>query len=394
MPPGFGCTCVDADCVVQAVRSRATTEWPDAVFRGRAAYEENAVKSSNKLFIFTGVALALVAVLMVITMSSGGNKTTAQDEKDTKIKVVKAAVDLEPFTVLSMADVVVEEMARDEVPADAASDVALVVGQAYKLGAVKGDIILSSQLQPPGISNSIAEGKRAISLEADNQALMSGLVVDGDYIDIVFKARVDVRRIIQVPGIEVEEDATYTLQDIGSGLCDDSADGAEETETYGPVSCDTWEDNQQFQGAPGSEFTVSDAGGQLEPVTKMLIQDVKVIRVIAPGVKFDAQGQQVQQSPDETTNVDDVGQLIIEVTPQQAEAIAFMQDQNHSYEVTVRGEGDHELVNTTGITFEILIGDEVWSLPYPQPMFRPGEYNLPTNPEGPNLNLEPENTKQ
>jgi Flp pilus assembly protein CpaB len=312
------------------------------------------MKGANRLFIFTGVALALVAVLLGITMS-GADKVPAQDEGDEKpekISVVKAAVDFEPHTVISMSDVVIEEMDSDEAPPDAATDLALVLNQSYKLGAVKGDIILTSYLQPPGIRNSIEAGKRAFSLEVDNKGMMAGLVMDGDYVDIVFQGRVDLRRVLQAGAVEVEEDGPYNI----TGIAPDQDAG----------------DAQQYQGADGSEFTVADGGQNLEPVVKMLIQDVKIIRVVAPGVQYDAQGQQIQASADTGVAAEDMGQLIVEVTPQQAEALAFIQDQNHSFEVVVRGADDHEVVSTTGITFQILMTDGTWSLPWPQPVVAPG----------------------
>jgi Flp pilus assembly protein CpaB len=322
------------------------------------------MKGANKLFIFTGVALALVAVLIGITMSSGGNKSVAQDEDNPdKIRVVKAAVDFEPHTVLSMADVVVEEVSSDEAPADAATDVSLVLNQSYKLGAVKGDVILTSYLQPPGIRNSIEAGKRAVSLEVDNQGLMSGLVMDGDYVDIVFQGRVDLQRVYQGSGVEiVEESPPYNFKEV-------------------PIYDGNEDESQQIQGADGSEFIVHDSGMQLEPVAKLLIQDIKVLRVIPAGVMYDGRGQQVA-APAETTSAPGTivtSQLILEVTPQQAEAIAFMQDEtgSHSYEVVVRGEGDHETVTTTGLTFQILMSDGTWSLPWPKPVFAPGDEDYP-----------------
>ncbi len=330
------------------------------------------MKSSNKLFIFTGVALALVAVLMAITMSSGGNKAEGQDDKDNgKVQVVKAALDLEPYKVIAMSDIVVEEMSADQVPADAATDVGLVVGQSYKIGALKGDILLSSQLQPPGISNSIDAGMRAASLSVDSQGMMSGLIMDGDYVDIVFHGRVDLIRVLQMPGVEIgEESPPYNLSGVEPGVEDN-------------------EDSQQFQGAPGSEFYITDGGQNLEPVAKIMVQNVKVLRVVGPGVQFDGQGQEIQKSPDDTTSADELGQLIIEVTPQQAEMITFMQDQNHTYEVVVRGEGDNETVTTSGITFQILMTDENWALPWPEPMFAGGEPNQPAGTQA-----EPEATAE
>jgi hypothetical protein len=67
----------------------------------------------------------------------------------------------------------------------------------------------------------------------------------------------------------------------------------------------------------------------------------------------------------------EIGQLILEVTPQQAEAISFMQDKNHSIEVVVRGRDDHDIANTTGITFQILMTDGTWAMPWPKPVEAP-----------------------
>jgi Flp pilus assembly protein CpaB len=182
-------------------------------FETRGPYEENVMKSGSKLFIFTGVALALVTVLLAITMTSGGNKADAQKEDDPgKVKVVQAAADFEPHKVIAMSDIVIVEMSTDQVPADAATDTALVLGQSYKLGAVKGDILLNTYLEAPGITNSIDAGKRAISVQVDTQGMMSGLIMDGDYVDIVFDARVDLRRVLEMQGLEVEEDGPYEIK--------------------------------------------------------------------------------------------------------------------------------------------------------------------------------------
>jgi Flp pilus assembly protein CpaB len=327
------------------------------------------MKSGSKLFIFTGIALALVTVLLAITMTSGGNKADAQKEDDPgKVKVMQAAADFEPHKVIAMSDIVIIEMATDEVPSDAATDTSLVLGQSYKIGAVKGDILLSSYLEAPGITNSIEAGKRAVSVQVDTQGMMSGLIMDGDYVDIVFDARVDLQRVLQAAGgVEVEEDGPYGVDKVG-------VPEPENPEDYVKPTGEDVEAAQQVQGADGSEFVVKDAGVNLEPVTKLLVQDVKVLRVIQPGVKYDGQGQQVQSATDAPVSQggnDPLGQLILEVTPQQAEAISFMQDQNHNIEVVVRGKDDHEIAKTSGITFQILMSDGTWSMPWPEPIDAP-----------------------
>jgi len=350
-------------------------------FETRGPYEENVMKSGSKLFIFTGVALALVTVLLAITMTSGGNKADAQKEDDPgKVKVVQAAADFEPHKVIAMSDIVIVEMSTDQVPPDAATDTALVLGQSYKLGAVKGDILLNTYLEAPGITNSIEAGKRAISVQVDTQGMMSGLIMDGDYVDIVFDARVDLRRVLEIQGLEVEEDGPYEIKFSGDDENNDSSNSDQNGDTGNT------EENQDgdgpqvggieaapYQGKDGSEFTAVDAGQNLEPVTKMLVQDVKVLRVIQPGVMYDGQGQQVQTAADapSTTGSDSQGQLILEVTPQQAEAISFMQDQHHNIEVVVRGKDDHEIAKTSGITFQILMSDGTWKMPWPKPINAP-----------------------
>jgi Flp pilus assembly protein CpaB len=337
------------------------------------------MKSGNKLFIFTGIALALVTVLLAITMT-GENKVDAQKEDDPgKVKVMQAAADFEPHKVIAMSDIVIVEMSTDEVPADAATDTSLVLGQSYKIGAVKGDILLSTYLEAPGITNSIEAGKRAVSVQVDTQGMMSGLIMDGDYVDIIFDARVDLRRILEMQGLEVEEDGPYTIQfekdkdensDSSDGT-DDSGNSEQSEDGGGPGVAGI--EAAPYQGKDGSEFTAVDAGQNLEPVTKMLVQDVKVLRVIQPGVTYDGQGQQVQSASDGPGGApaNDMGQLILEVTPQQAEAITFIQDQNHNIEVVVRGKDDHEIAKTSGITFQILMSDGTWSMPWPQPIVAP-----------------------
>jgi hypothetical protein len=356
------------------------------------------MKGGSKLFIFTGIALALVTVLLAITMTAGDGETDAQDD-DTKVRVIRAAVDFDPHTVIGMSDIVIEELPVDQVPTDAATDSKQVLGMSYGLGATKGDILLSSYLEPPGITSQIAPGKRAFSLALDEREMMSGLIMDGDYVDVIFDARIDLNRIIGIYGLELHEDEEYELKDVGDAIGsiveaseedqsnDESTTGEEATEEenadIAAIEALLSEifTSPSYQGNPNSQFTITDEGGALEPSTKIMVQDVKVIRVVKAGVTYDAQGQQVDLGADAAAGADTskLGQLILEVTPQQAEALSFMQQspedqyRYHDVEVIVRGKDDHEVANTTGITFEILVNDDTWSLPYPRPMVRPEE---------------------
>ena len=334
------------------------------------------MKGGNKLFLFAGVGLALVAVLLGITMTSGGKKDSdgdtiaaaQQDTDPTKMTVVRLLQDIEPLQIIKPEMIEVVEVDSNLAPSDAVTDPSLVVSQAYMIRAVKGDVLRAAFVEPPGLASSIEPGMRAISLKVDAQGAMSGLVVPGDYIDVTFKARVDLRKIINFVGVELDEDGGPYKIEGGSDGADagDAADGNDGiTLDGGP----TVEAEYPFQGKEGGEFIATDAGQNLEPVAKLLIQDVKVIRVVRPGVQYDEQGQQVAMTEDANTPAqEEFGQLIIQVTPQQAEALTFMQDPNHSYAITVRAKDDHSIVTTSGITFEILMSDGTWSLPWPVPI--------------------------
>jgi hypothetical protein len=340
------------------------------------------MKGGSKLFIFTGIALALVTVLLAITMTGGDDDTKAVDE--TNVRVIRAAVDFDPHTVIGMSDIVIEELPADQVPTDAATDSKQVLGMSYGLGATKGDILLSSYLEPPGITSQIAPGKRAFSLALDEREMMSGLVMDGDYVDVIFDARIDLNRILNIQGLEVNEDGEYIIKfededEKDEDPTNDDESAPEDDEDDGDIIPGI--EPQGYQGKPDTQFTITDEGGQLEPATKIMVQDVKVIRVVKAGITYDSQGQQVDPGADAGPGGDSskLGQLILEVTPQQAEALSFMQQspedqyRYHDVEVIVRGKDDHEVANTTGITFEILVNDETWSLPYPKPMVAPEE---------------------
>lgn len=307
------------------------------------------MKGGNKLFLFAGVGLALVAILLGITMSSGDKKVDAvKQEAPTKITVVRLIQDIEPHQIIKTEMVETVELDTTVSPTDAVTSVASVVNQAYMFNAASGDVLLNAYVEAPGITSSIDAGMRAISLRVDQQGAMSGLIVSGDYVDVVFLARVDLQSTLPVP--------TVTGIDASSTKKGSEVDAASDAQRV------------PFEGQEGSEFAVLDAGGELEPVAKMLVQDLKVIRVIAPGASYDGQGQQVQRSDESGPSADTVGQLIVQVTPQQAEAIAFVQDANHTYSVTVRGKDDHTIDQTSGITFQILMTDGTWSLPWPMPV--------------------------
>ncbi|HEY7035928.1 MAG TPA: hypothetical protein VH482_31635 [Thermomicrobiales bacterium] len=349
------------------------------------------MKGGSKLFLIAGVGLAVLAIgLLFVGMSGGGGGKADANKPDTKsdkVTVVQAAVAIPAHQLLKPEDLIEVKVAADAAPADAVSSSAEVVNQSYRLPLAQGQVLLKTQTETPGIRNDIEKGYRAASIPVDAVSLLSGLVQDQDYVDIVFHARIDLVRLLPTTLAETPEDSLYKYGSKGSGNGSDGGngsggdDGSSVTEAQGgpimwiPAGIDYV--THPATGDPGSKFYIRDAGKDLEPVAKIIVQDVKVLRVVRPGEAFAADGTLAGQATgtDVTaqSDKDAVGYLILQVTPAQAEAITFMQDKDnqHTYQVIVRGKDDHDTVETTGITFKILASDEQWSMPWPQSVTAP-----------------------
>jgi Flp pilus assembly protein CpaB len=321
------------------------------------------MKGGSKLFVFAGVSLALVAVLLLVMNLQGGGKAGAnKTEAATKVTIVEAKADVAAYSVLTVEDLVEREVDATAAPVDAASGVGEVIGQSYRTPLTIGQPLLRANLVPPGLRNDITTGMRAIALPVNEVSAMSGLVQDGDFVDIVFKARVNLIRHIPTEALEVPEDSVYEIK----GLM--------------VIPPDLEMPNHPATGAPGSNFFIRDDvgdAGELEAVTKIMLQDIKVLRVVRPGNEFQADGskstEDVTEGVTAPSGEEVLGQLIIEVTPAQAELVTFIQDNHLKYQVVVRAKDDHTKVTTTGITFDILATDADWALPWPQPITAPDE---------------------
>jgi Flp pilus assembly protein CpaB len=318
------------------------------------------MKGGSKLFIFAGLALALVAIVLGIA-SFSGNKTGAQNKAaDTKVTVVEALKDVPAHTVLTATDLIEKQVPSSEAVDGPVSSVGLVIGQSYSVKLTAGQRLQSALVEVPGVANSIKPGLRAMALPVTSVSSLGGLVQDDNYVDIVFHARINLERIVNSTLGDLPEDGDFKADK--PAMVDPS------TPAVYPAA-----------GDAGSIFQVRDGvgdDGQLEPVAKIVLQDIHVLRVLGPGQSFNADGS--VSAAGATTDVqtgsqnDKLGQLIVEVTPQQAELVTFIQDPKQSYQVTVRAKGDHTNVSTTGITYEILVDSATWNLPYPKSITSPG----------------------
>jgi Flp pilus assembly protein CpaB len=328
------------------------------------------MRSGGKTFIIAGVGLALVAVILAVLALGGGGEKEDGGGDEAKVTVVEAVVDVPANQILTSTDLIEKEVPADEVTTDSVQSIAQVVGMSYRVPLVREQRLVLSQLQPPGLSVNIASGKRAFSLPVTEESSLSGLIADGDYIDVVFKARVNQVRILSGDETAIlEDEAFYTFDKIG---------GADITRP------DVDNPMHAAPGGTGSEFLIRDDVGdnqQLEPVAKVMLQDIKILRVVRPGESFSANGQLAESAaanPEDDTQEPTTGYLILEVTNQQAELLTFIQDTRHEYQVMVRAKDDHALVNTTGITFQILYDGTDYALPMPRPVTAGPKPEIPT----------------
>jgi pilus assembly protein CpaB len=290
-------------------------------------------------------------LLLVTNLKGGGTADAEKNQASTKVKIVEAKVDVPAHAILTIDQLLEREVASSDVPSDAVGSISEVVGQAYRVPLSVGQPLLRSQIEVPGLRNDVAAGKRAIALPVNDVSAMSGLVQDGDYVDIIFHARIDL-----VPAIQVED-----KQGAGS-----------ETQSAAGESQASAQPTPPIAGDPGSTFFIHDdvgEAGELEPVAKIMLQDMRVLRVVRPGDQFMPDGTLAQETLTDGAAASEpvsLGQLILEVSPEQAELVTFIQDAHHQYQVIVRSKDDHETVTTAGITYEILATEPEWSLPWPK----------------------------
>ncbi|MBX5445651.1 Flp pilus assembly protein CpaB [Sphaerobacter sp.] len=323
------------------------------------------MRKGGRLFILLGVALALVAALLAIVAFSG---VLGQPEEEgnapAKANVVVAARDIPANTVLSEDDIQVTQVDASGVAPGSATSPAQVVGMAVSGNLVKGQQILAANLVAPGLTFDLAEGRRAIALPVDRINALGGMIRPDDRIDIIYSVRINLSRVVPSEPLEVRDTTTGYAKD--DTLVLQPPPGAAEGQTY------------PYPGEPGSRFLVEDnAPGN--PVTKVVVQNVRVLRVIAGDTTVsngtsatgDGEASSTPTAPQGAAEkLPDADLLVLEVDPQQAEVIKFLMDNDGQYQVVLRPKDDNGAVTTTGVTYEQLVNE--YGLPVPKTVRLPG----------------------
>ncbi len=325
------------------------------------------MRRGGRLFILLGVGLALVAVLLAVMSLKGGssNKPTPVATQTETVSVIQATRDIPANTVIKQDDISIVKVQRSSAASGAAADSSQVVGLATNGNVVKGQQILMANLVTPGLTNLLTDGKRAAALPVDRVSALGGLIRADDYVDIIYSVRVNLTGVLPTNVVEAKQgDTTYTFKD---------------GELQVPTADQPAPTDYPYPGEAGSRFLVTDDGNG-NPITKVIVQNVRVLRVIAGDQSVNDQTASPTPTPsgtpsgntasNATTSLPNADMLVLEVDPQQAELIKFLQDNSGTYQVVLRAPDDHSVSDTTGVTYDQLMSN--YGLPAPKTVRLPG----------------------
>jgi Flp pilus assembly protein CpaB len=306
------------------------------------------MRKNGRIFIILGVGLACLAVALAFLMFQNAGQSQAVERAPVTAKIFVASKDVPAHQKLQEADLAEQTVDKDLLTGGEVLVKSDVIGRAPRTGLIKGQRIRLEEMEVAGLSNDIAPGKRAVAIPADRLAMAGGLLADSDHIDLIFSTKVNLSIVLPTRPIEVE---TATAPDANI-IVTLPASAPGEPSAYA------------LPGEPGSRFKIRGTGGGGDPVSKVLIQNIKVLRVISAAQQ--TQGQQQQQP---ATAAGDM--LLLELTNEQAEVMKFILDNGASYSFTIRGKDDQDVANTSGITFDTLVTN--YQLPTPKSVRLPGE---------------------
>jgi Flp pilus assembly protein CpaB len=308
------------------------------------------MRKNGRLFIVLGVGLACLAVALAFLMFQNAGRSQAVEKAPVPVKIIIAAKAVPPHTVLTAEDLTEETIDSDLLAAgEYITSKGEVIGLAPKAGLVKEQRIRKTDLEVAGLTNDIAQGKRAVTLSVDKLQSAGGLLREADHIDLIFSTKVNLSYILPARPIEIKTTS--------------AGDVSDEDPVVIPAQYPTDPSAYVFPGEPGSRFKVEGEKGG-DPLAKVVLQDIKVLRVVSA-----APPQQGQQQQQQTAAVNDL--LILEMTAEQAEVMKFILDNGASFSFALRGKEDREIVETKGITYDLFVTN--YSLPMPKSVRLPGE---------------------
>jgi pilus assembly protein CpaB len=288
------------------------------------------------------VVLALAALLLAIFALAGGDDDDGGDsggDEARDVTIVQVRRDIPAHTTLTEDDLQETTVASDTITEDNAKDISEAIGFAYSEDLTEGQRILRSRLEVSGVAEELEAGRRAISLPVTQNQLVAGLIRQDDRVDLTFQVNAELVRVIPSTPLELPEELTLDLSEVIVPPFGEQPNPAP----------------YPYAGEPGSRFVMLDEDNG-NPISKVVLQNVRVLRVIEAGGIED-------------TDESEGGFLVLEVSPAEAELLAMMTNLG-SYNVMLRGPEDTELVGTPGVNLELLVTQ--YGMPVPKTIRLPG----------------------
>lgn len=335
------------------------------------------MRKGGRIFILLGVGLALVAAVLAIFAFQDTSDPEDEDEPEPQmVEVVEATEDLPVNHVITEDDIELAEVEETTVSPGTARTPGQVLGLATNGEVVSGQRVLMANLVRPGLSHMIQDGMRAVALPIDRVNALGGMVRSDDHIDLIYSMPLAIE--------DFQESLREALREEFEAQ---QAAQAQEGEEGQPELGIPDFSEIPLPGEPGSLFTITTSDGN-EPVTKVMLQRIRVVRVVAGNETVDDEADVVVANQTGTEDDDEeedsstpeseepeqlpsADLLILEVDPAAAELVKFILDYEGQFQVALRGPDDTEQVDTPGMTFRQMIED--LGLPVPRPAEIPEE---------------------
>jgi pilus assembly protein CpaB len=143
------------------------------------------METVNKRVILIAIIMALITSFLVYLYISG--MTTQKDVVD-YINVYIAAKTLPPKYKITESDIKQTKVTKEYLNPKALTNRADIVGKSLKESVIQGEQILSDRLvddKNTTLAYSIPEGKRAVSINVNEQTEVANLIRPGDSVDVI-----------------------------------------------------------------------------------------------------------------------------------------------------------------------------------------------------------------
>ena len=138
--------------------------------------------------VLTGVGAAFCAALLTASLNAQSDHEEKEDPS-APVKILVAARDLAPMTLVDAESVVEMSVRGDEAPEGYLSSSALAIGRVLSVPVTEGQALTKDSFADKGpgvqLAQALPSGMRAMSVQLENSAGMDGLLYPGSVVDVL-----------------------------------------------------------------------------------------------------------------------------------------------------------------------------------------------------------------